>query len=279
MSGLPLKADFHRHRFGVRYGSKADIPACDVVSFHNRGAHDRLGQRSMAIGIGRRELIIAVGSTAIGWPLAARAQQTTNPVIGFLSNASSGFYAIRLSAFHQGLKEDGFIKDQNVTIEYRWAEGLNDRLPTLATELVRRPVDIIVAAGGTPAAEAAKAATKTIPIVFAISVDPVEIGLVASLTRPGGNLTGISNLNVAIGPKRLELLHELLPKATVIALMVNPTNPVLADHFLRALEPAASAVGLKLQILQVSADHSTLLCILVPTAGGRACDYARCVLQ
>jgi putative tryptophan/tyrosine transport system substrate-binding protein len=202
----------------------------------------------------RREFITLLGGAA-AWPIAARAQQAAMPVIGFLGSASPDLYAFRLRAFRQGLKETGYVESQNVAIEYRWAEGQNDRLPVLATELVHRKVDVIVAGGGTPSALATKAATATIPIVFAVAVDPVKIGLVASLNRPGGNLTGITNLNVEVGPKRLELLRELLPTANIIAVLVNPTSPALAEPFVRTLTTAASTLGLTLHVLNASSDH------------------------
>ena len=202
----------------------------------------------------RREFITLVGGTAI-WPLAARAQQPPLPVIGFLSSASPDVYAIRLRAFRQGLKEAGYVEGQNVAIEYRWAEGQNNRLPVLAAELVHRQVDVIVAGGGTPSAVVAKAATATIPIVFAVGVDPVALGLVTSLNQPGGNLTGITNMNVEVGPKRLELLRELIPTATSIALLINPTSPNLAKPFTRAMKAAASTLGLQLQVLQASTEQ------------------------
>jgi putative ABC transport system substrate-binding protein len=202
----------------------------------------------------RREFLTILGGTAI-WPLAARAQQPPLPVIGFLSSASPDLYAIRLRAFHQGLKDAGYVEGQNVAVEYRWAEGQNNRLPVLAAELVHRQVDVIVAGGGTPSAVAAKAATATIPIVFAVGVDPVALGLVTSLNRPGGNLTGITNMNVEVGPKRLELLRELIPTATSIALLVNPTSPNLAEPFTRAMKAAASTLGLQLHVLQASTEQ------------------------
>src|SRR5438105_2279841 len=190
----------------------------------------------------RRDFITLLGGAAAIWPLVARAQQPALPVIGFLSNSSPELYIDRLRAFRQGLKETGNVEGQNVAIEYRWAEGQSDRLPALAEELVRRQVAVISAAGGTPSAMAAKAATTTIPIVFAVAVDPVKAGFVSSLNRPGGNLTGITNLNVEVGPKRLELLRELLPKATSVAVLLNPSSPGIADPFLRGLQPAARAL-------------------------------------
>jgi putative tryptophan/tyrosine transport system substrate-binding protein len=202
----------------------------------------------------RREFITLIGGVAATWPLAGRAQQPAMPVIGFLSSASPDEYVTRLRTFRQGLKETGYVEGQNVAIEYRWAEDQNNRLPVLAAELVHRQVAVIVAAGGTPSAVAAKAATATIPIIFAVAIDPVEAGFVTSLSRPGGNLTGVTNWNVEVGPKRLEVLHELLPTATTIAVLVDPTSPTLTEAFLRGLKTAAPTLGLQLYILHASTE-------------------------
>ena len=202
----------------------------------------------------RREFITLLGGTTATWPLAARAQQRVLPVIGFLSSTSPQVFEVRLRAFAQGLKEEGYVEDQNVAVEYRWAGDDENRLPMLAAELVYRQVTVI-AAGGSPSSVAAKAATATIPIVFETGSDPVTLGLVASLNRPGGNLTGVTNLNVEVGQKRLELLRELLPAATVIAVLVNPSAPAITEQFMRALQAAAPALGMQLHVVQASTDH------------------------
>src|SRR5262245_172034 len=202
----------------------------------------------------RRDFIKAVFGSAAVWPLAAHAQRPAMPVVGFLSNASADLYVARLDAFRRGLKEAGYVESQNVAIEYRWADGKNDRLPALAADLVRRGVNVLVAGGGTPTAVAAKTATVTVPIVFAVAVDPVKAGLVESMTRPGGNLTGVVNLAVQVAPKRLELLRELVPKATTIATLVNPANPALVEPYLQTLEPVARSFGVQLHVLNASTD-------------------------
>ena len=203
----------------------------------------------------RREFIKLIAGSAAVWPLAAHAQKPALPVIGFLSAEWPDLFADRLRGFHAGLGEAGYVERQNVNIEYRWAEGRIDQLPTLAADLVRRQVNVIVAVGSTPAALAAKAATSTIPTVFYVGTDPVKIGLVASFNRPGGNITGVTTLNVQIAAKRLELMHELLPKATVIAALVNPANPIVAETSERDLLAATSTLGLQLHVLRASTER------------------------
>ena len=205
----------------------------------------------MAIHIRRREFIFTLGGAAAAWPLAGHAQQPAMPVIGFLHGASPVAWTDQLRGFHRGLKDVGFVEGENVAIVYRWAEGQLDRLPALAAELVRRQVSVI-AALGIATALAAKAATTTIPIVFLVATDPVELGLVASLARPGGNLTGISFLSIELAAKRLELLRELVPAATRIAVLVNPANPANAEFTVRDVETAARAMGLQIQVLNAS---------------------------
>jgi putative tryptophan/tyrosine transport system substrate-binding protein len=199
----------------------------------------------------RRKFIAALGGTALTWPFAASAQAI--PVIGLLSSASSHDYAPMIAAFRKSLGEAGFVEGQNVKIEYVWADEHYDRLPALAADLVRRQVSVVVAAT-TPAALALKSATATIPIVFAIGGDPVRTGLVDSLSRPGGNLTGAAHINVETAPKRLELLHELMPKEKIAGLLVNPTNPV-SKSVVSAVQAAAGSLGLELQVVYASSDE------------------------
>ncbi len=202
----------------------------------------------------RRQFITFLGGAAVTFPLAGRAQQPAMPVIGFLSAASAQGYAAPLAAFRLGLREEGYSEGQNVTIEYRWAEDQLDRLPTLAADLVRRRVAVIVVAGGTSTALAAKAATTTIPIVFAIGGDPVQAGLVASLGRPGANVTGVAQLSQVLITKRLELAHELVPKAAVIAFLLNPNNPN-AEIRVRDVREAAHTIGQQLRILYAGSEQ------------------------
>jgi putative tryptophan/tyrosine transport system substrate-binding protein len=229
--------------------------ALESVRLHNPTRRVLAGRKMR-----RRQFIAALGGAALGgtaayWPGAARAQLPVLPVIGFLSSAWPDLNSIRLRAFREGLSGAGYFEGQNVVIEYRWAEGLNERLPALAADLVQHGVTVIAAAGGTPSAVAAKAATATIPIVFGVAVDPVATGLIASLNQPGGNLTGVTDLNVELGPKRLELLRQLLPTATTVALLVNPSGPSLAGPYTQTLKAASNALRLQLLVLQARTEE------------------------
>jgi putative tryptophan/tyrosine transport system substrate-binding protein len=197
----------------------------------------------------RREFITLLGGAAAAWPVAVNSQQPWLPVIGFLHAQSLAAIPAQLRGFRQGLKEAGYIEGENVAVEYRWAENEMDRLPGLADELVRRRVTMIAAGGGPPAVSAAKAATSTIPIVFTAGDDPVRLGLVAGLARPGGNLTGISFVNAEVTAKRLELLREMVPAAIRVAVLVNPTIAAVTEATLRDLELAARAMGLQIQVV------------------------------
>jgi putative ABC transport system substrate-binding protein len=199
----------------------------------------------------RRDFTL-LGGAIVAWPLAARAQQAAMPAIGFLDGRSVDSLTDRLRAFRQGLKDVGYVEGENVTIIYRWAENQVDRLPDLAAELVRRPVAVIVASGGPNVVFAAKAATTAIPILFLTAEDPVRLGLVASLARPGGNLTGINFLNRELVSKQLELLRELVPAATRVAVLVDPTNVSVTESILREVGLFARGTGLKVQVLRAS---------------------------
>jgi ABC-type uncharacterized transport system substrate-binding protein len=203
--------------------------------------------------VNRRDFITLLGGAA-AWPLAARAQQSAVPVIGFMGIDTPDVYADRLGAFHQGLKETGFVEGQNVAVEYRWAQGQYDRFPELAAELVRRQVAVIAATGGEPSPQSAKAATQTIPIVFTANGDPVREGLVASLHRPGGNVTGITIFGDFTVTKRLQLLHELVPQAAAIAYLMNPNN-LNGDIEMRAAQTAARSLGKEMPVLTASNEH------------------------
>jgi putative ABC transport system substrate-binding protein len=199
----------------------------------------------------RREFITLVGGAAAAWPVVAHAQKAM-PVIGFLHAASLDAYANRLLAFHRGLKEVGYAEGENVTIEYRWADNQMDRLPAMAADLARRQIAVIVVSPSPVTVLAAKAVTNTIPVVFLVSEDPVKIGLVASLARPGGNLTGVNFFNLELAGKRLEVLHDLVPAATRIAVLINPANTGNADSTAQATETAGRAIGLQVQIIRAS---------------------------
>ena len=218
----------------------------------------------------RRDFISLLGGAAATLPLAARAQQPTMPVVGFLSGGSPETMTNQLTGFREGLRAVGYVEGRNVAIEYRWNHGHNDRLRALAADLVQRQVSVI-AAGGTPAALAAKAASSTIPIAFYVAADPVEVGLVASLNRPGGNLTGVTSLSAELGTKRLELLHEVVPTATIIAALLNPTSPILSETLSRNLQIAARTLALQLHLVHASTEgefESAIASLLQARAGG-----------
>jgi putative ABC transport system substrate-binding protein len=229
----------------------------------------------------RREFITLLGGAATTWPLATRAQQM--PVIGYLGTGSPESDAARVNAVRVGLKEAGYVEGHNVAIEFRWGQGQNDRLPALVADLVRRQVAVIVTLGSTPATLAAKEATTTIPVVFSVGVDPVAAGLVASMNRPGGNITGVSFLTSLLGPKLLELLHETVPTAFNIPLLVNPTSPTFAETLSKDAHAAARALGLELYVLHASTegDFDTVFSTLAQlradalVIGGDAFLYSR----
>ena len=206
----------------------------------------------MAIHIRRREFIVTIGSAAAAWPLAARAQQGAMPVVGFINGGSADASARFVTAFRQGLSQTGFVEGQNLGVEYHWLEGKYDQLPALMADLIRRRVALIATPASGPAARAAKAATSTIPIVFSVAQDPVQLGLVASLSRPGGNATGLNFFNREVAGKRLRLLHELVPKAVRVAVLLNPANAGSAEANLREVQEAAPAIGLQIQILKAT---------------------------
>jgi len=219
-------------------------------------AHDELGVSAFTIG--RREFITLIGGGAAAasplWPLAARAQQPAMPVVGFLSGTEAGTFAPHVAGFRQGLKEAGYVEGQNVAVEYRWADNQLERLPVLAADLVRRPVSVLFAVGGLPTALAAKAATPAIPIVLAFGSDPVKVGLVASLNRPGGNVTGVTFLAAQLGSKRLDLLRDLIPQATTVGFLSDPQNPT-AEEQTRDILAAGQALGRQVMVLDARSDR------------------------
>jgi putative tryptophan/tyrosine transport system substrate-binding protein len=202
----------------------------------------------------RRDFLGLVAGATAAWPLTARAQQPPMPVIGFINVTSAKGYSQQLAAFLRGLSEAGYVDGRNVAIEYRWAENQSDRLPAILADLIYRQVAVI-AATTTPAALAAKAATATIPIVFETSGDPVKLGLVASLSRPGGNVTGVTQANLEIAPKQMQFLHEMVPTASIMALLVNPENPTIAESNTKIVQAAARTLGLEIHVLQASTER------------------------
>lgn len=204
--------------------------------------------------LSRRALVVTATGGLVAWPLVGHAQQPALPAVGFLSARAPAPNGYLATAFRQGLAEAGYVEGRNVVIEYRWADGRNDRLPALAAELVRRPVAVIAAISGTPAAAAAKAATSAIPVVFANGGDPIRTGLVTSLNRPAGNITGVTFLTTALAGKRLELMHELLPTASVIGFLLKSNNPAAEAEVANA-KAAARVIGLKLQVLEAASEH------------------------
>jgi putative tryptophan/tyrosine transport system substrate-binding protein len=225
----------------------------------------------------RREFIAGLGGAA-AWPIAAWAQQPAMPVIGFLESGSPEKSPV--AAFRQGLSESGYVEGRNLTIEYRFAAGQLDRLPAAAAELVRRQVAIIVTPGSTPAAKAAKAATSTIPIVFSLATDPVQMGLVASLNRPGGNATGYSEMNTEVGPKRFGLLHELVPQARRFGVLVNPKN-VLTESAVKEAQSAAATIGRPIEVLTASFedDIDTVFASLCENRSTHSWSHPMCYLS
>jgi ABC-type uncharacterized transport system substrate-binding protein len=208
----------------------------------------------MTVTIGRRELLATLGGAAAAWPLAAYAQQPT-PVTGFLASASADGYAYVLPWVREGLSLTGYVEGRNLAIEYRWADYQFDRLPALAADLVKRPVAVIFATGGVVSAIAAKSATTTIPIVFAQGSDPIRYGLVAGLNRPGGNVTGVTFYNSALGPKRIGLLREVVPKATVIGVLINPNNPSAIPDTMEEMQDAGRSIGVTIEVVQAGSDR------------------------
>src|SRR5579862_2320199 len=223
-----------------------------VLFFSPNRSPNPVGTGQMIIDIGRRQFISALGGTAVAWPLAARAQQPAMPVVGLIDAGSADGSAPLVPAFRKGLNEAGYVEGQNVAVEHHWLEGEYDRLPALMTELVGRRVAVIASPGSNPASLAAKAATATIPIVFGVGRDPVKLGLVASLARPGGNATGINFFSNELIAKRLRLLHDLVPKAVRVVVLVDPANSSSADSGLQAVQEAAPTIGLQIQVLNAS---------------------------